>query len=607
MKVDIVFIGGGLASSWIARFLKRRHPELNIVVLEQKTDTDWNVGESTVGIAGMFMIRDLGLSTYGYLNHLPKNGLRYFFRKTNEPFDPTQCSEIGSNILPVFPTFQLDRARFDRDLWELNRQIGIEVLTGAKVLSVDIGQPHRIEIEQGGTTKTIEATWLINAGGRASRAAPVFNKLSPMEMDKEHKTAAAWGRFENVGDIDCMGDEKWKEQVGFTSRYLSTNHIMGRGYWIWVIPIDQGKVSFGVVYDTEIIKQPIATEKAFLEFLREEPLLEALLKDAKQLDFNYHEELACKRKQFCSKDRWAIVGDTFGFIDPFYSPGSDVIARQAYFVEHLVTAQDGELSDTVELINEYVDLECELLRLLYVNQYGGFGSFELYNIKSLWDFYSYTGIALWNFYSRKYESFSWLRQQVYLGGLSKDVMRSIQNGFRDLGEYLWTKGEYERKNHDQISPRQNRFRIEEKMLSGNFDDAQARQHYLHLCRLSICELLECRFDVCDLLENPCVQMELTFNEIAEFKLTEDWLDYFCQKVAKRFQEELKGLGIDIKMKIVPQDFASPIPLCCNSASGENHQKILSLWKKAASNIVKEELLDFSLREQPEEANAAPSQ
>lgn len=49
----------------------------------------------------------------------------------------------------------MDRARFDKDLWELNQQIGIEVLTGAKILKVDIGQPHRIEIEQGGKTRVI--------------------------------------------------------------------------------------------------------------------------------------------------------------------------------------------------------------------------------------------------------------------------------------------------------------------------------------------------------------------------------------------------------------------------------------------------------------------
>jgi hypothetical protein len=35
---------------------------------------------------------------------------------------------------------------------------------------------------------------------------------------------------------DELGDEAWRKRVGFTSRYLSTNHFMGRGFWIWAIP-----------------------------------------------------------------------------------------------------------------------------------------------------------------------------------------------------------------------------------------------------------------------------------------------------------------------------------------------------------------------------------
>jgi len=53
------------------------------------------------------LIRDLGLSTYFYLNHLPKNGLRFIFDDGNKPFRVEDCSEIGSTMFPVFQLSKL--------------------------------------------------------------------------------------------------------------------------------------------------------------------------------------------------------------------------------------------------------------------------------------------------------------------------------------------------------------------------------------------------------------------------------------------------------------------------------------------------------------------
>ena len=234
-KFDVIFLGGGLASGLMSRHLKIRHPDLKILVLEKNLTTHWNPGESTVGVAGFFMIRDLGLSTYLYLNHLPKNGLRYFFNSSHTKFDPTRCSEIGSNILPIFPTFQVDRARLDRDLWQMNREIGIHVRTGAHVQNVAIheqNQDHLVEYSMDGLDQCVNGRWLINSSGRNSRAAPIFNTLTKPFSDPDLNTAGAWGRFQNVKDIDTLGNRAWRGRVGHTSRYLSTNHFMGQGFWI---------------------------------------------------------------------------------------------------------------------------------------------------------------------------------------------------------------------------------------------------------------------------------------------------------------------------------------------------------------------------------------
>ena len=74
------------------------------------------------------------------------------------------------------------------------------------------------------------------------------------------------GRFTNVTDIDLLGDEKWRERVGFTSRYLSTTHFMQEGSWTWQIPIDRNVVSFGIVYDKSIVRDNTETEEGFVIF-----------------------------------------------------------------------------------------------------------------------------------------------------------------------------------------------------------------------------------------------------------------------------------------------------------------------------------------------------
>ena len=98
-EADVVFVGGGISAQLISRYLKIKFPQKRVMILERNTTGKWSPGESTVGVAGLFLIRDLGLSTYCYLNHLPKNGLRYFFQDSEQKTNVEECSEIGSNIL----------------------------------------------------------------------------------------------------------------------------------------------------------------------------------------------------------------------------------------------------------------------------------------------------------------------------------------------------------------------------------------------------------------------------------------------------------------------------------------------------------------------------
>jgi flavin-dependent dehydrogenase len=543
------------------------------------------------------MIRDLGLSTYCYLNHLPKNGLRYFFTNSHSEFDPTRCSEIGSNILPIFPTFQVDRARLDKDLWELNARIGIETKTGAQVRSVAINpteKMHSVEYCQDGMMHPVKARWIINSSGRTCAAAPYFDKLSPASPDPDHHTAGAWGRYRNVKDIDTLGDDQWRGRVGHTSRYLSTNHFMGRGFWIWAIPIDRGVVSWGIVYDKDILDKDLTKQEDFEAFLMAHPFVGELLGEAEILDFQSHPSLSFKREFFCSKDRWAIVGDTHGFIDPFYSPGSDVLSRQAYLLDHLVTEEnENHLEDKVNLINSYTHHEYQILRLLYVGQYDGFGSYEVFDIKSLWDFYSYTNRMVWNFMSGRYRDLQWMEREISAQESTLRLTGAIQNGFRALSEYLRESGLYERKNLEEYSLRQNRFRIEEEMLI-DYNDDRALENHLYLCRLTISELIQARFSLKNFLTKRYIQDHLGFGIMSRFELTEEWLNGFLFTLSKQLERQIQTqFSKEIPVELTPNCLESEVPITFSTADEEIQEYIRELWMEPAVNPVLESLIDGS--------------
>lgn len=532
-KVDVLFLGGGLSTCMAVRYLKLKHPEWEIAVVEKKTAAQWNPGESTVSIAGLYFARELGLSTYMYLNHLPKNGLRFFFKPESADQEISNYSEIGSNSLPYFPTFQMDRKRIVEDLWKMNQEIGISHQLGVEISELSLGQldeDHRVLMSDG---TEYRARWIVHGAGRESRYAPLFNELSPYQEDPEHQTAAGWGRWRGVEDLDSMGSDEWKSRAGHTGRYLSTNHFMGEGFWIWMIPIGDGIVSIGAVYDKKHRQDlNLQSFEQYQSFIKSHPVVSKMLSRAESLDFQSYGQLAFKRKYFCSENRWALIGDTFMFLDPFYSPGSDCISRESKHLAHLISADKSKLAKVVSVLNSYTEREYQLLKTIYCNQYPGFGSYEVYDIKSLWDFYSYTYRLLSSFVERHHENFDWLVQQNDPSQIPMELISNIQNGFVELFSHLKQEGRSQRLNSGKYSLKQNRFQIEEKILRRDFDGIEMLKHHVDLCRYVISRMLEVRFGLTSLLPLKSFQSSLTHEVMKSFKLSPEWLNFILAKTEK---------------------------------------------------------------------------
>ncbi|HRI65409.1 MAG TPA: tryptophan 7-halogenase [Polyangium sp.] len=448
---DIIIAGGGIAGGFLARQLRRQKPELDILVLESKpVMDDFKVGESTVEVAAHYMIKRLELGTYLYQHQLPKNGLRFFFDSPQKDLPIERMSEIGSDHLPFHPSFQLERAKLERDLAQMNRQDGIDVHLGAKVVDVQIdGQNgHTVTWEEGGEKHSARGRWFVDASGRRQLLA---RKLG-MAIQKETRleTAAAWGRYRNVAGLDAVTDPAFRSRVRYTSRHLSTNHFMYDGYWIWFIPLAGDIMSVGVVYDKARIGPGPRNREAFEAFLNEHRSSRDLMRGAIFEDFQSYAHLPYSTEKFFSKDRWALTGEAGAFTDPFYSPGSDFIATANEFIGALLMADFGgaqkDFEERVDLYDAYYRFKYESTLLLYSRMYPIFGSYEIFRLKYLLDFNNYYNLVYWPFVATKLTNVDWIRGELEFTKLVLRALGSMGNHFSKMGEVLRERGEYHAQN-----------------------------------------------------------------------------------------------------------------------------------------------------------------
>jgi len=118
-----------------------------------------------------------------------------------------------------------------------------------------------------------------------------------------------------------------------------TYHLMGYGWWCWIIPLRGGDVSAGIVYDSRIFDLPAGATLAqrLHNHLVSHPVGRAIFGEAQAIEGDVHafSALPYWSEKVCG-DGWAAVGDATSFIDPLYSPGLDFCSFTSYFVADLL-------------------------------------------------------------------------------------------------------------------------------------------------------------------------------------------------------------------------------------------------------------------------------
>jgi flavin-dependent dehydrogenase len=454
---DVAIMGGGLAGNLLARQLTRSVPGARIGLFEKSTESSWKVGESVVEIGSHYLVTRQGLSRYLYDRHLPKNGLRYFFDDEQRSLPLWEMSEIGPVNLPFHPSFQIDRARLEADLFEMNAAAGVDVRRGTSVRPTELaadGGPHRIESSRAGRKRSHTTRWLVDAAGRADLLA---RKLGLRVREDSHRIGSVWGRFSGVADIDDLGPEAWRARVRHSTRFLSTVHFFYPGYWVWFIPLHDGVTSVGVTGMTGFDERRLRTPQGFRDFLDGHAAIRHLLADAKALDQGSYSQIAYSTERFFSPQRWGVTGEAATAADPLYSPGTDFIAHENDFLSELIRRdlggeQAGTLATRCELYDQFMKFRQEATLELYRNQYELFGSFELGRLK--WDFDIGCYFNLWvsAYMQNLHLDPRWLRRQLRMAPFILEALRDFNRSFRDVAAALRQHGAFWRENRGEFVP-----------------------------------------------------------------------------------------------------------------------------------------------------------
>ncbi len=339
---DVVILGGGLAGLTLALQLRRQAPRIRVAVIEKSRrplpDACHTVGESSVELGSHYFVHTLGLGEYLDETHLYKNGLRFFLGDAQGPLSAR--TEIGPGGFPPIPSFQIDRGRFESDLRGMVEQAGIDLLEGLTVTDVELGganTPHRVLYSDQTTAREFQTRWVVDATGRRRLIQRKLGLGRPSPITASSSWFRVAGRVD-ISELVPTEDQAWHRRDLDGKRWLSTNHLCGRGYWVWIIPLSTDHTSIGIAADTRhhdftTFHEP---EKA-LDWLRtHEPRLAERLEEVPFLDFHCLRDYAHLSSRVFSEDGWACVGEAGVFVDPLYSPGSDLIALANTFTTRLV-------------------------------------------------------------------------------------------------------------------------------------------------------------------------------------------------------------------------------------------------------------------------------
>ena len=397
---DVSIVGGGAAALTLALEIRQARPSTRVQVIEPNSyplaEITHTVGESTVEVSAHYLRDRLGLGEHLNTAQIRKMGLRMFFSDDHNT-DIAQRMELGSSSFVPQVTYQVDRGRLENELHRRCLAAGVEVTRG-RVRAVELAaseRPHTISVQDGDEVSHTTARWVVDASGR--------NRLLPRQLGlkqvNDHNCNAVWFRVAAKIDVGRWSDDPdWQGRLIEGDRSLSTNHLMGDGYWVWLIRLASGATSVGIVADPAYHRfdefNTLAKATAWLH--DHEPQCAAVIDEhADQIrDFRVMKKYSHGATQvYDAGARWCLTGDAGIFLDPLYSSGLDLVAIGNGLITDMITRDlDGEdVTARAQISDTLFRSLTQMWLAVYQDQYSLMGVPSVMSAKIIWDVAFYWG------------------------------------------------------------------------------------------------------------------------------------------------------------------------------------------------------------------------
>lgn len=297
--LDVLVIGGGPAGSTAATLLARKG--FRVGLMEREKFPRFQIGESLLPYNNDLFHR-LGVTEELMRGeYFPKYGAHFVTGDGRTEY----TFRFDQNLSPGYQrSFQVRRSVFDELLLRNAASSGVDVREGTMVTSV------RFEKESGvarlASGEEVEARFIVDASGHSSLIGSRIGKKSDIASLRKIAIFAHYKGVEKPAGRDAG----------------NTTIAVIRNGWFWLIPVTGDLMSVGLVVDRDhLVNCGLTPEELLAKTIEATPFMAGRMKNAERVTQVYSRKDFSYRMRDLVGDRFALIGDAAGFLDPIFSTG----------------------------------------------------------------------------------------------------------------------------------------------------------------------------------------------------------------------------------------------------------------------------------------------
>ncbi len=355
---DVIIIGGGPGGSTTGSTLALAGKR--VLILERELFPRFHVGESLIPY-GNDILKKIGVwDKLLQADFMKKWGAEFVLGDATARIRILFGRYLGKTHEQ---TFQVERSKFDHLLLDHAASLGCEVWQECRVQKAEIQSDHvTITCDHQGKTQKLQARWVVDASGRdAFLGRQLGLEKTDLGLPKKFATFA---HFHHV-----------KRNASPDEGHIT---IVRLGFgWFWMIPLDAEKTSVGLVQTLDHFKRTGLTPDACFEHVVNiTPELQDRMGAAKRVnEYAFAGDYTYRHLQNAG-ERWLLVGDAAGFIDPIFSSGVMLSINSGHLAAQQILKADLQnrvLSEEErELYTQKVGKMCsvflKMIRMFYDNR-----------------------------------------------------------------------------------------------------------------------------------------------------------------------------------------------------------------------------------------------